>query len=152
MGCLGSEVRCRRHPNHVPTPGVCAACLRERLSRLNSPFSPLSLSSLSSSTSSSCSSSSSFVDNGRISFLLSKEQQFMSDKIEVPLPRSKSEAKGLRESMGAEGAVRFWFFKNQKKKKNGRLETMGAEEGSKRRGRWPLSGSVKGLWPSSRKG
>ncbi|KAK9713088.1 hypothetical protein RND81_06G002000 [Saponaria officinalis] len=46
-----SETKCRRHPNHRQSPGVCSCCLIEKLSKLNtSPPSFNRLSSLSSSS------------------------------------------------------------------------------------------------------
>ncbi|KAF8404651.1 hypothetical protein HHK36_009539 [Tetracentron sinense] len=81
MGLSESEVRCKKHPKHRQSAGVCSFCLRERLSQLSSSQNSTTMasswssslySSASSSSSSSCSSYSSPIQHhGSISFLIS---------------------------------------------------------------------------------
>ena len=59
MGWSQSEGRCKKHPKHTQSPGVCSSCLRERLSQLSSSNNTLSGSCSSSSPSSSSSASAS---------------------------------------------------------------------------------------------
>lgn len=59
MGWSKSEGRCKKHPKHTQSPGVCSSCLRERLSQLSSSNNTLSGSCSSSSPSSSSSASAS---------------------------------------------------------------------------------------------
>ncbi|XP_058087312.1 uncharacterized protein LOC131234442 [Magnolia sinica] len=64
MGWSESDYRCKKHPKHTQSPGVCSSCLRERLSQLSSsnailtttPFTSSSFSSYSSAYASSYSS------------------------------------------------------------------------------------------------
>lgn len=56
MGWSQSEGRCKKHPKHTQSPGVCSSCLRERLSQLSESLSsspPSSDSSVSASSESS---------------------------------------------------------------------------------------------------
>ncbi|XP_010272981.1 PREDICTED: uncharacterized protein LOC104608638 [Nelumbo nucifera] len=36
MGLSEAQARCKKHPKHRQSPGVCSSCLRERLSQLSS--------------------------------------------------------------------------------------------------------------------
>ncbi|KAJ4967521.1 hypothetical protein NE237_019370 [Protea cynaroides] len=36
MGWVEAEMRCKKHPKHRQTPGVCSYCLREKLIKLSS--------------------------------------------------------------------------------------------------------------------
>lgn len=60
MGRSKSEARCKKHPNHKQTPGVCSSCLRERLSQLSSSKNTITTSC---SSSTSCSSASSYYSS-----------------------------------------------------------------------------------------
>ncbi|XP_068636994.1 uncharacterized protein [Aristolochia californica] len=69
MGWSGAEARCKKHPKQRQSPGVCSACLRDRLSQLSSSNkTKVSLSTSSSDVSSYYSSASSPSSPVEISF------------------------------------------------------------------------------------
>ncbi|XP_068641143.1 uncharacterized protein [Aristolochia californica] len=89
MGRSGADARCKKHPKHRQSPGVCSACLRERLSQLSSSNKTNATSTtLSSDVSSYYSSASSPVEvsfNGydRVSFVHGKRGLFRSRTVAV---------------------------------------------------------------------
>ena len=128
--------RCKKHPKHVQSPGVCSLCLKDKLDQLSTSFSSSSqktTSSCSSSTSSlssyyssssasSCSTpmhDGSFSTEGKTSsiFLFHKQGGLVKSKSMVVVPRRR---KGDNESSDRHSKKSgFWFklFHPNKSKK-----------------------------------
>ncbi|XP_059636324.1 uncharacterized protein LOC132278532 [Cornus florida] len=85
MGRSKTDLRCKKHPKHRQSPGVCSVCLKERLSQLSTSSSSRTTTTL---VASSCSSSSS------LSSLSSQYSSSESSPVHHHRYYSGSEAKG----------------------------------------------------------
>jgi hypothetical protein len=101
--------RCKKHPKHVQSPGVCSLCLKDKLDQLSTSSSSTSQKTTSASCSSSCSSVSSydssssasscssppmhddgsFSTKGKTIFLFQKHNGLVKSKSMAVVPRSR---------------------------------------------------------------